>query len=165
MIDYPVSHPLANHDSCAVSVGPDSIRHDKRAGNPQPLNPAYPAVLVYHGHLAGVRTHLAGAGQLLPDPHVFHKLLFQSIVRSQVCFYQRNKLLYDDIEGLMLHHVQDDPYSLPQPFSVFGVLQVSTINEHLLVGAIGVKPQFPGALGKFRHTDEPDSFFVEEVSP
>ena len=102
---------------------------------------------------------------MLPDPHVFQKLLFQSIVRSQVCFYQRNKLLYDDIEGLMLHHVQDDPYSLPQPFSVFGVLQVSTINEHLLVGAIGVKPQFPGALGKFRHTDEPDSFFVEEVSP
>ena len=58
LIDHPVGHALANHDSRAVSVGPDAIRHDRRAGNPQPLHPAYPAVLVYHDHLAGVRTHL-----------------------------------------------------------------------------------------------------------
>ncbi|SUZ57686.1 uncharacterized protein METZ01_LOCUS10540, partial [marine metagenome] len=35
VIDYPVSHPLANHDSCAVSVGPDAVGHDRRVGNPQ----------------------------------------------------------------------------------------------------------------------------------
>ena len=77
LINHPVGHPLANHDSCVVSVGPDAIWHDRRAGNPQPLDPTYPAVLVYHGHLAGVRTHLAGAGQVLPDPHGFQKPLVQ----------------------------------------------------------------------------------------
>ena len=77
LIDHPVGHAFANHDSCAVSFGPDAIRHDRRAGNPRPLDPTYPAVLVYHSHLAGVRTHLAGAGQVLPDPHVFQKPLVQ----------------------------------------------------------------------------------------
>ena len=105
LIDHPVGHAFANHDSCAVSFGPNAIRHDRRAGNPRPLDPTYPAVLVYHGYLVGVRTDLAGAGQLLPDPHVFQKLLVQRVVGSQVCFHRRNKLLYDDIEGLMLHHV------------------------------------------------------------
>jgi len=102
---------------------------------------------------------------VLPDPHVFQKPLVQRIVGSQVCFHRRNKLLYDDIEGLTLHHVRDDSYSLPQPFSVFGVFQVSAVNEHLLVGAIGVKPQFLSTMGKFQHAGGPDSFFVERVSP